>query len=123
MISDRQRFPQQGLRSAHSGPSQDHARRVLAGRGTRGLGPITMRVGDEVITVLPADPAILDDPVTIVDGPSDDAEVVVEFASPEAFSDFSHEMRTVAGLPTIAYAPRSMSSRVFALLKNCPSAL
>ena len=98
MISDRQRFPQQGLRSAHSGPSQDHARRVLAGRGTRGLGPITMRVGDEVITVLPADPAILDDPVTIVDGPSDDAEVVVEFASPEAFSDFSHEMRTVAGL-------------------------
>jgi hypothetical protein len=57
-----------------------------------------MRVSDEVITVLPADPAIPNDPVTIVDGPSDDAEVVVEFASPEAFSDFSHEMRTVAGL-------------------------
>ena len=98
MISDRQRFPLQGLRAAHQGPSQDHERRVLAGRGTRGLGPITMRVGDEVITVVPADPAIPDNAVTIIDGPSDDAEVVVEFASPEAFSDFSHEMRTVAGL-------------------------
>ena len=98
MISDRQRFPLQGLRAAHQGPSQDHERRVLAGRGTRGLGPITMRVGDEVITVVPADPAIPNGAVTIIDGPSDDAEVVVEFASPEAFSDFSHEMRTVAGL-------------------------
>lgn len=98
MISDRQRFPQQGLRSTHQDRARDRARRVLAGRGTVGLGPITMRVGDEVVTVLPADPTIPNDAVTIIYGPSDDAQVVVEFSSPEAFSDFSHEMRTVAGL-------------------------
>ncbi len=47
MISDCQRFPLQGLRSAHHGPAESRRRRLLAGRDTVGLDPITMRVDDE----------------------------------------------------------------------------
>lgn len=50
MISDRQRFPLQGLRSAHHGPAESRERRLLPGRGTVGLGPITMRVRRHPVT-------------------------------------------------------------------------
>lgn len=91
-MSDSLQFPQQGLRAAHHRPVEDRDRRILAGRGTDRLGPISLRLGEDVVTILPGEE------ITLVDGPSDDAQVVVEFAGAEAFSDFSHELLTAAGL-------------------------
>lgn len=86
------RFAPQELRAVHHAAVDDAARRRLAGRGTQGLGPITMRVGDDVLTLHPGDE------VTVRDGADPDAQVAVDFTSPEAFSDFSHELLTAAGL-------------------------
>lgn len=85
-------FPLRDLRAAHHGPAEDRDRRVLAGRGTRGLGPIVLRVGDDVVTVSPGDE------VAVRDGEDARAQVSVEFPSQEVFSDFHDEMRTAAGL-------------------------
>ena len=92
MMNETTSFPLQDLASAHDGPHIDCARRRLAGRGTSGLVPITLRVGGEAVTIRPGDE------VTILHGDLDDAQLVVEFMSAEAFSDFRHELLTVPGL-------------------------
>ena len=63
----------------------------LAGPGSDGLGPISLRAGAETITIRPGRP------VTIVDGEAPDAVAVVEFVSPRAFTDFYYELRSVPG--------------------------
>jgi hypothetical protein len=92
MATETTTFPFQDLAAAHDGPDIDRARRRLAGRGTSGLGSITLRVGGEAVTIRPGDE------VTILHGDVDDAQLVVEFTSPEAFSAFRHELLTVPGL-------------------------
>lgn len=92
MESDRTAFPLRDLQAAHHGPADDRERRVLAGSGTHGLGPIVLRVGDEAVTVRPGEE------VDVRDGADSDAQVAVEFKSQEAFTDFHDEMRTAAGL-------------------------
>lgn len=92
MSSPTARFPHRDFRSVHADASDNQARRALAGHGTSGLGSIVLRVGDEAVTVSSGDE------VTISDGTDRDAEVSVEFATRSAFSDFHHELLTVAGL-------------------------
>ena len=95
-ISDR--FPLVELASAHASISSERAR--LAALGTTGLSPLTLRVGQAAVTLVPGEI------VMVRDGVDPSATCVVDFADERAFADFWHEIRTVVGAQlseTISY--------------------
>ena len=88
-LSDR--FAQVDFAARHGELATDAARCTAAGRGTAGLEPLALVVGDQAVTLIPGAA------VAIAAGIDAAATCVVEFASARAFSDFYHELRTVPG--------------------------
>jgi hypothetical protein len=86
-----ERFAVIDFEAVHAALAADQDACALAGPGTDGLGPIVMRLGEHAVTVEPGRP------VRIHPGARPGAEVDIEFASPRAFTDFYHELRTAPG--------------------------
>lgn len=87
----RQSAPSVDITTVHLAASHNVSRCRMAGAGTSGLDPITLRVADRAVTISPGDT------VTITPDATSAATCDVEFADDRAFSDFFHELRTVPG--------------------------
>ena len=86
-----ERFALVDFVTVHQTLAGDGVACALAGPGTYGLRPLTLRVGDDAVTIHPGQP------VTISSGASSEAVADVEFVTVRAFTDFFHELRSAPG--------------------------